>query len=490
VIKRSSVVDREKCDPAFLNGWPVWYTGKDPVRVCVFLYRRLLPVVVLGHLFSTVICIVYSVLWSVLIGGPKDPYSAEIGWVFAPVLLGTILITVSLLFACFLVHVINLFIGRLMTPIVAGAFICGLSLVPLNVLYLLPYAGQGNFHIAVFSYGNFVIATTMAVVYGIIGAETSIVRTKKPLQPFRFGIRSIMAIVVCVGIVSAIDGGSFYFFIPFWTFVGVTYLTVYLHYHLIASRRANLRPPAELTLKTKQNFAQKSTVQQIRERFDQDVERFSNLETGQKSTIDAPLAMELITQAAIVSTPAIHNVLDIGCGAGNNSIKLRQDLGSDFDITFIDLSRPMLNKAKERFEKINRGDILLICDDFRTTVLQPETYDVVLAAAVLHHLRDDFDWRSAFAKIYKLLKPGGSFWITDLVDHQSPAIKKLMWDRYGEYLESIDGREYREKVFEYIGQEDSPRSVPYQMNLLYEVGFQEVEILHKNSCFAAFGAIK
>ena len=43
----------------------------------------------------------------------------------------------------------------------------------------------------------------------------------------------------------------------------------------------------------------KSTTDEIRERFDNDVERFSCLETGQVATIDAPLAMELITIAAI-----------------------------------------------------------------------------------------------------------------------------------------------------------------------------------------------
>jgi hypothetical protein len=42
----------------------------------------------------------------------------------------------------------------------------------------------------------------------------------------------------------------------------------------------------------------KSTVNEIRQRFDVDVERFSNLETGQSATVDAPLAMALVAQAA------------------------------------------------------------------------------------------------------------------------------------------------------------------------------------------------
>ena len=68
----------------------------------------------------------------------------------------------------------------------------------------------------------------------------------------------------------------------------------------------------------------KTSVDEIRQRFDNDVERFSNIETGQTATVDAPLAMELITQAAFKSTKKIQRVLDIGCGAGNNTIKLSQ----------------------------------------------------------------------------------------------------------------------------------------------------------------------
>lgn len=115
---------------------------------------------------------------------------------------------------------------------------------------------------------------------------------------------------------------------------------------------------------------------------------------------------------------------------------------------------------------------------------------MVIAAAVLHHLRDDHDWETTFSKIYRLTAPGGSFWITDLVSHETESIQDMMWQRYGDYLRSIGRNSYRDQVFDYIDKEDSPRSVTYQMELLRKVGFNLVEILHKNSCFAAFGAIK
>jgi tRNA (cmo5U34)-methyltransferase len=128
--------------------------------------------------------------------------------------------------------------------------------------------------------------------------------------------------------------------------------------------------------------------------------------------------------------------------------------------------------------------------DFRNLELGEGCYDVILAAAVLHHLRDDHDWEQAFQKLFKLLRPGGSIWITDLVSHESGAIHNLMWHRYAEYLDGVGGTDYREKVFNYIDKEDSPRPVTYQLELLRKVGFEFVELLHKNSCFSAFGAIK
>jgi tRNA (cmo5U34)-methyltransferase len=52
-----------------------------------------------------------------------------------------------------------------------------------------------------------------------------------------------------------------------------------------------------------------------------DVERFSNLDIGQSATFDAPLAISLVAQAAALTTPHARHALDIGCGAGNYTLK-------------------------------------------------------------------------------------------------------------------------------------------------------------------------
>ena len=233
----------------------------------------------------------------------------------------------------------------------------------------------------------------------------------------------------------------------------------------------------------------KSTPDQIRRRFDADVERFSNLDTGQSATLDAPLVLELISSAAAAVTPAAQAMLDVGCGAGNYSLKTLQKLPG-LDVTLIDLSRPMLDRAVARVSAATSGRVIPMQGDIRALSLPESSFDVILAAAVLHHLRTDEEWEAVFRKFYACLRPGGSIWISDLVEHALPPIQQMMWRRYGEYLVELKDEAYRDKVFAYIAEEDSPRPLLFQTDLLRKVGFGRAEVLHKNSCFAAFGAVK
>jgi tRNA (cmo5U34)-methyltransferase len=182
----------------------------------------------------------------------------------------------------------------------------------------------------------------------------------------------------------------------------------------------------------------KATLQEIETRFDNDVERFSNLETGQATTLDAVWNMELITDAIVSLYPNAQNILDIGCGAGNYDVKLLQKLESNPNVSLLDLSQPMLNRAKERVGKLTNGEIQLIKGDFRVATLEENKFDVIIATSVLHHLRDDKDWENAFSKLFRLLRTGGSLWIFDLIEQNNEQLQKLIYrEKYGKYLTNL-----------------------------------------------------
>ena len=234
---------------------------------------------------------------------------------------------------------------------------------------------------------------------------------------------------------------------------------------------------------------EKSTVDEIRQRFDADVERFSDLSVGQAAMLDGALALDLVAEAAALATPGASAVLDVGCGAGNYTLKLLQRLPG-LDCTLLDLSRPMLDRAAARVADAGGANVTTVQADVREAGFPDGSFDVILAAAVLHHLRTDAEWDAVFAAFARWLRPGGSVWIVDMVTQTDPAVNAMMRQRWGDYLADQGGTDYREKVFAYVEREDTPRPLMEQIDRLRAAGFGGADVLHKNSLFAAFGARK
>lgn len=233
----------------------------------------------------------------------------------------------------------------------------------------------------------------------------------------------------------------------------------------------------------------KSTPEAIRENFDQQVERFSNIETGQTTAIDSPLCMELVARSAALLNPDARRVMDLGCGGGNYAVKVTSFL-PDVDCTLIDLSANMLAKAEERVLENISGTVTVIQGDYRDINLGENCYDVITAGTTLHHLRGDEDWELVFSKVHKALKIGGTFWINDIVISETDEINSMMLDGWLSVLQKQISPEEIEMYMERYESEDTPRTLTYQLDLMKRVGFSETMVLHKHFNFAAFGARK
>jgi len=239
------------------------------------------------------------------------------------------------------------------------------------------------------------------------------------------------------------------------------------------------------------DYSGKSTVEEIRERFDGDVERFSNLETGQVAAMDSRLMLDLLADTCAAMRPDAEALLDIGCGAGNYSLRLLDALPGLRAVTAIDLSEPMLDRARQRLLGARaRLELETLQGDVRELELGRERFDFAVAAAVFHHLRGEGEWRMVFRKVHDALKPGGALWIVDMVEHWQEQAQQVTWRRYGEYLAGLRDEAYRDHVFAYIGKEDTPRPLVWQLDRLREAGFGQVDVLHKNGPFALYGAYK
>ncbi|MDR0611820.1 MAG: methyltransferase domain-containing protein [Planctomycetaceae bacterium] len=234
---------------------------------------------------------------------------------------------------------------------------------------------------------------------------------------------------------------------------------------------------------------EKISIEELRCQFDGEVERFSNEQTGQTSSADAPLILSIFETSIARMYPNAQRLLDIGCGAGNFSLRITRKLPK-LKLTLLDLSRPMLQKAEERLLAEHFTVEETIQTDIVQAELPNEKFDLVIAAASLHHIRTRQDWKNVFDKIYRSLIPGGSFWISDLIKHENETIESLQKERYAEYLCGLRDRTYQRHVFEYIDRSDTPETLSFLIRTLENTGFRQIDIIHKNIVFAAFVAVK
>lgn len=233
----------------------------------------------------------------------------------------------------------------------------------------------------------------------------------------------------------------------------------------------------------------KSSPEVIRRNFDQQVDRFSNIETGQTTAIDSPLCMELVSRSAQLLNPGAQSIMDLGCGGGNYAVKVASLL-PDVDCTLVDISANMLERAEERVSENISGKVTALHGDYRELDLGENRYDVITAGTTLHHLRGDDEWELVFRKVYKALKPGGTFWINDIVIGETDEITQMMLKGWVSMLQKQVSPEEVDMYLDRYESEDTPRTLSYQLDLLKQVGFQETFVLHKHFNFAAFGARK
>ncbi len=233
----------------------------------------------------------------------------------------------------------------------------------------------------------------------------------------------------------------------------------------------------------------KISIDELRKQFDADVERFSNEQTGQTTAVDAALVLSMIEESIVRIHPDAKRMGDIGCGAGNFSLRIARKL-PNLRFTLLDLSRPMLDRACQRLKAEHFIVEATIQTDIAEAALPDNKFDIVVAGASLHHLRSRHDWRHVFAEIHRSLTPGGTFWIWDLIRHENDAIENVQKNRYAEYLISAHDDEFQKRVFENIDRSDSPETLSFLMRSLEEIGFRSIDILHKNTVFAALVARK
>ena len=105
-------------------------------------------------------------------------------------------------------------------------------------------------------------------------------------------------------------------------------------------------------------------------------------------------------------------VLDLGSGAGNDCFVARALAGETGRVIGLDFSDAMVAKARKNVERLGYTNVEFLSGDIEEMPVPAETADVVISNCVLNLVPDK---QKAFSGIYRVLKPGGHFCISDVV---------------------------------------------------------------------------
>jgi len=138
-------------------------------------------------------------------------------------------------------------------------------------------------------------------------------------------------------------------------------------------------------------------------------ENYEKLE-GYNTDADLGLGCGLPTEFAKIKKG--DTVIDLGSGAGNDCFVARALVGDEGQVIGIDMTEAMIEKAIENTDKLGFKNVQFRLGDIEKMPVTANKADVVISNCVLNLVPDK---QKAFSEIYRVLKSGGHFSISDVV---------------------------------------------------------------------------
>lgn len=116
-------------------------------------------------------------------------------------------------------------------------------------------------------------------------------------------------------------------------------------------------------------------------------------------------------------------VVDLGSGAGNDVFVARALVGDEGKVIGIDMTEEMIEKAYKNNTKLGYKNVEFRFGDIEAMHLEDNIADVIVSNCVLNLVPDK---HKAFSEMYRILKPGAHFCVSDIVvkGELHPELKK------------------------------------------------------------------
>ncbi|MFM6925584.1 MAG: arsenite methyltransferase [Ferruginibacter sp.] len=138
-------------------------------------------------------------------------------------------------------------------------------------------------------------------------------------------------------------------------------------------------------------------------------DNYTKLE-GYNADADLGLGCGLPTEFAKIKTG--DTVIDLGSGAGNDAFIARKIVGETGKVMGIDFTEAMINKARANAEKLGFNNVEFRLGDIDDMPVTSNYADVIVSNCVLNLVPNK---HKVISEIFRVLKPGAHFSISDIV---------------------------------------------------------------------------